>query len=139
MLLIKARGLPAAELRHKPAHQVVSESAAVGHLDEEAVGSSVECLEMSTVMAMVLLGGLCWLKPETTLAEMGSRAEAVECLGLKPCWEGRVPSYLHDGQEEEPLQYLHSRAEHRGFPAFKIGIMTEFFQIAGISTPATER
>ena len=92
MLLIKARGLPAAELRHKPAHQVVSESGAVGHLDEEAVGSSVECLEMSNVMAMVLLGGLCWLKPETTLAEMGSRAEAVECLGLKPCWEGIVPS-----------------------------------------------
>ena len=48
--------------------------------------------EMSTAMAMVLLEGLRWLKPETTLAEMGSRAKAAECLGLKPCWKGRVPS-----------------------------------------------
>ena len=48
--------------------------------------------EMSTAMAMVLIGGLRWLKPDTTLAEMGSRAEAVEGLDLKPCWEGRVPS-----------------------------------------------
>ena len=30
-------------------------------------------------MAMVLLGGLRKLKPETTLAEIGCRAEAVEC------------------------------------------------------------
>ena len=43
-------------------------------------------------MSIVLLGGIRWLKPDTTLAEMGSRAEAVECLGLKPCWEERVPS-----------------------------------------------
>ena len=41
---------------------------------------------------MVLLGGLRWLKPETTLAEIGSRAKAVECLSLKSSWEGRVPS-----------------------------------------------
>ena len=27
----------------------------------------------------------------------------------------------------------------KGFPAFKIGMMTEFFQIAGMSIPATER
>ena len=43
-------------------------------------------------MAIVLLDGLCWLKPETSLAEMGSRPEAVECLCWKPCLEVRVPS-----------------------------------------------
>ena len=48
--------------------------------------------EMSTAMAIVVLGGLRWLKPETALAEMGSRAEMVKCLGLKPCWDRRVPS-----------------------------------------------
>ena len=43
-------------------------------------------------MEIVLLGSLRWLKPETTLVEMGSRAEILECLGLKPCWKGRIPS-----------------------------------------------
>ena len=48
--------------------------------------------EMSTAMTMVLLGGLRWLRPETTLEKIGSRAEAVECLSLRPSWEGHVPS-----------------------------------------------
>ena len=47
--------------------------------------------EMSTSTTIVLLGSLRWLKPVTTLAEMGSRTEVEECLGLKPCWERRVP------------------------------------------------
>ena len=42
----------------------------------------LNAFEMPTAMVL----------PETTLAEMGGRAEAVECLGLKPCWERRVPS-----------------------------------------------
>ena len=43
-------------------------------------------------------------EPVTTLAEMGSRAEAVESFGLMPCWESRV---LCDGWQEELLQYLY--------------------------------
>ena len=35
--------------------------------------------EMSTAMAIVLPGCLHWLKPETTLAEMRSRAKVVDC------------------------------------------------------------
>ena len=55
--------------------------------------------QMSTAMAIVLLGGLLWLIPDTTLAEMRSRAEAVEYLGLKPCLEGRVTSaFTIDGR-----------------------------------------
>ena len=97
-------------------------------------------------MHIVLLGGLRWLKQETSLAEMGSRAEAVEFLGLKPCWEGRVE---YPVPPRRTVYFLPVRAERLGgrrgppwslgFPVFKIGIMTEFFQIAGMSTPATER
>ena len=43
MLLVKARGLPAAEVCHKPPYQIVSESGAVDHLDEEAVRELVQC------------------------------------------------------------------------------------------------
>ena len=46
--------------------------------------------EMTTARAIVLLGDLCWSKPESTLAEIGSRGGAVKCLGLNHCWEGRV-------------------------------------------------
>ena len=89
VLLIEPRGLQAVEVCHKPPHQIVMESGAVDNFDKEAVSNA---FEISTAMAIVLLGGLRWLKPETTLAEMGSRAEAVECLGLKPFWEERVTS-----------------------------------------------
>ena len=92
----------------------------------------LNAFKMSTAMAMVLLGGLRWLKPETTLSEMGSRAEAVECLSLKPCWEERVPSAsMMDGRV--------SRSNIFVFAAFRIGIMMEFFQIVGMLMPATER
>ena len=68
-------------------------------------------LELSTALAIVLLGGLRWLKPESTISEMGSKAEAVECLVLKPYWEGRAPNASMMDKEEELLQYLHCRAE----------------------------
>ena len=105
--------------------------------------------EISTTMAMVLLGGLRWLKPETTLAEMGSRAEAVECLFLKPCWKEQVPSastmagrmsrsrIFTAGQSSE--KGWQERPCSRGFPAFSIRIMRELFKIAGMLIPATER
>ena len=44
MLLVKARRLPAAEVCHKPSDQVVAESGAVDHLDEEEVRDDVERL-----------------------------------------------------------------------------------------------
>ena len=33
----------------------------------------------------------------STASRNGRRAEAVECLGLKPCWEGRVNSMAVQG------------------------------------------
>ena len=47
--------------------------------------------EMSTSVAIVLLGGFRWLKPVTTLTEIGSKAEGVDCPCLKPFLERRVP------------------------------------------------
>ena len=54
MLLIEAQGLQAAEVCHKPPHQIVKKSGAVDHLDEKAV---LNVFEMSTAMAMILLVG----------------------------------------------------------------------------------
>ena len=80
VLLVKARGLPAAEVCHKPYNQDVSESRAVDHLNEEAVRTVSNAFGRSTAMEIVLVGGFHWLKPETTVAEIESRAEEVECL-----------------------------------------------------------
>ena len=43
-LLVKARGPPAAEVYHKPSNQIVLESGAVDHLNEEAVRDRIKCL-----------------------------------------------------------------------------------------------
>ena len=48
-----------------------------------------KALDMSTAIAIDLLEGLPWLKPETTLSEIGSRADVVECLYLNLGCEGR--------------------------------------------------
>ena len=107
VLLIKARGLPAAEVPHKPPHQVVSESGAVDPLDEEAMRISDEHLQ--DVHRYGSARGFVLVEARDTLAEIESRVETVECLSLKPCWEGCVPSAFHNGGENEPLQYLHCR------------------------------
>ena len=44
VLLVEAWGLPAAEVGHKPSNQIVSESGAVDHLDEEVVRDRVKHL-----------------------------------------------------------------------------------------------
>ena len=141
VLLIEARGLSATKVCHKPPHQIVSMSGAVDHLNKEAMTDCVECHRDVYRYSYCSARG-----PETTLAELGSWAESVECLGLKPCWEGRVPSAsAMDRRRAAPISLLPGRAVRweqpwsRGFPAFKIRIMKQFFQIAGISTPATER
>ena len=59
---------------------------------------------------------------------MRSRAEVVECLGLKPCCEGLVSgASMMDGRMSRSSIF------------FRIWIMTEFFQIAEMLIPATER
>ena len=60
---------------------------------EEAVRDCIEHLRdiHGTAIAIFLLKCLRLLKSVTDLAEIGSRAVVAECLGLKPCWEWRVP------------------------------------------------
>ena len=83
LCLVKTQNLPTADVCHKPSNQIVSEEGAVDHPNKEVVRSVAKVFEIPTAMAIVLLGGLRWLKSETTLAEMGSRAEVVECFGLE--------------------------------------------------------
>ena len=70
-----------------------------------------------------------------------SRADVVECF--EATLKGVSQQSLHNGREEELFQDLCFWAKQRpclrGFHVFKIGMMTEFFQIAGMSTLATER
>ena len=92
VLLIEARGgLPATEVCHKPPYQIVFEFGAVVHLDKEAVIDRVERLRD------VHRYGCYYSARRLTLTETrnhpsinGKHSEAGECLGLKPCWEGRV-------------------------------------------------
>ena len=64
---ILARGFPAAEVCHKPPHQIVAESGAVDHLDKEALRDIVERLrDVHRYGDCSAIGGLLWLKPENT-------------------------------------------------------------------------
>ena len=104
-------------------------------------------LRFPSLWQLFCIGDFCWLKSETTLAEIGSRVEVVECLCLKPCWEGRVPrastmvkrattgsSLTGKAMRLGGRSVLVCMASHRDC----IGMMTEFFQIDRISTLANE-
>ena len=79
-----------------------------------------KAFEMFTAIAIVLWGGLRWLKPETTLAEMKIRAEVVECLGLKPDLQKTLP--LRGGWIwQQPNKWCHhSQRENSESEAKKI-------------------
>ena len=111
LLLVKARGLPAAEVYHNPSNQIVSESWGVDHLDEEAVRDRIKRLRD------VYRYGYCSDK-RLTLVETRdppSRNGEQDRRGGVPLFEavlrGTSTQCLHDGWKEEPLQYLHCRAE----------------------------
>ena len=156
VLLVKARGLPVAEVLHKPPHHFLSESGAVDLLDEDAVRNGVERL---WDVYLYGYGSARWL----ALVEARDHPSRNEEQGrgggvprFEAVQEGEYAQRLRDGREEEPPQYLHClseqgdgvvglrRSESRAtllsrHPCLQIRIMTEFFQIAGISTQATER
>ena len=89
------------------------------------------------------------LRPETTLAEMEYRAEAVECLGLKSCFEERVPnaSLIYGRRSSSNFFTAGGRAVRWGgssdlglvtsLPS-KSGLRRSSSKFAGMSTPATE-
>ena len=43
-------------------------------------------LDISSAIASVLCGGLCWLKPVVMMLFILCRAVVVECCFRKPCW-----------------------------------------------------
>ena len=59
-------------------------------LRSESCGMQSKALEKSMATAVVLAGGLSSLNPSAIAADSGRSAVVVECLDLKPCWEGWV-------------------------------------------------
>ena len=111
VLLVKARGLPAAEVCHKPPNQIGLELGAVDHLDKEAVRDRVERLRDVHRYCY-------WSARGLTLVEARdhpSRNREQGRSGGLPLFEavlgGASTQRLHDGREEELLQYLRCRAE----------------------------
>ena len=92
--------------------------------------------------AAVREAGLFWLKPTAMEVVRGRRAVVVECLALKPCWEGFT------GKEEvragsrslsKILEAGHNREIGRyevlwsaGLPALRRGTIMACFQSAGM-------
>ena len=59
---------------------------------------------MPTTMKVVLLGGFRSLKPVTSIAIIGCRADVVACFGFMPCWEWRVfKAFMIDGSSLDCL------------------------------------
>ena len=110
VLLVKARRLPAAEVHHEPSDQIVTESGAVDHFDEEAVGDGVKCLR--DVHSYGSAWGLALIEARD---HHPSRDGEQGRGGGVPLFEtvlgGASAQRLHNGREDELLQYLDCWAE----------------------------
>ena len=95
------RGPPAAEVCHEPPHQIVSESGAVDHLDDEAVRYCVECLRDVHRYGYCSARGLTLVEARDHPNRNGEHGRG----GGVPRFDGVL------GGKEDPLQYLHCRAE----------------------------
>ena len=103
VLLVEARRLPAAEVRHEPSNQVVAESGAVDHLDEEGVRDCVECFRDVHHYGYGSARGLTFVKAW----DHPSRDRELGRGGGMPRFEavlwGASAQRLPDGREDEPL------------------------------------
>ena len=59
-------------------------------LRSESCGMQSKALEKSMATAVVIAGGLSSLNPSAIAADSRRSDVVVECLDLKPCWEGWV-------------------------------------------------
>ena len=111
LLLLEARRLTGAEGGHEPSIQVVTESGAVDHLDEEAVRDGVECLQdvhcygYGSARVLSLVEARDHPSRDGELGRGGGMPRFEAVLG------GACTQSLHDGRQEESLQYIHCRAE----------------------------
>ena len=103
------------------------------HLNEEAVGNHVERFWDIHRYDNRSARGLSLVKTETILAEIGSMADVIIPRASTMVWKRTAARW-----EKRPCCWDQLPCSC-GFPAFSIGMMTELFQIAGMSTPATER
>ena len=113
------------------------------------MGDGVECLRDVHPEGYGSARGLALVEARHHPSRDGEQGRGGGMPQFEAVLGGTSAQRLHDGREDEPLQDLHCRAEQkdravrapcsRGYPAFRIGIMTELFQIAGMLIPATER
>ena len=101
VLLVEAQAFPATEVCYKPSNQIVSELGAVDYRDEEAVRDSIERLRDVHRYGFCSAMGLTLVETRDHPSRNGEQSRG-----------GGVPR-LEAGREEEPLQYLHCRAELR--------------------------
>ena len=100
-----------AEVRHKPPDQVVAESGAVDHLDEEAVGDGVERLRDFHRYGYGSARGLALVEARYHPSRDGEQVRGGGVPQFEAVLGGASAQRLHDGLEDEPLQYLHCWAE----------------------------
>ena len=98
--------------------------------------------DKSTATQAVRSGGFLWFNPIAISVVNFSRAEMVECSGLKPCWSGagrryllmvgriRVSKTFAAGQRSEMGRYEDPWEMY--LPGYTIGMINDDFHIAGI-------
>ena len=99
------------EVRHKPTDKVVAESGVEDHIDEEAVGDSVEYLRDVHRYGYGSTRGIVFIEAKDYPNRDGEQGWGGGMPRFEAMLWGASAQRLHDGQEVEPLQYLHCQAE----------------------------
>ena len=96
----------------------------------------------STATHTVRSGGFLWLNPIAMYVVNCSRAEVVECSGLKLCWSGAIRIYLlMVGRIRVSMTFAAGQRSEMGryedhwevpLPGFGIGMINDDFHRAGI-------
>ena len=95
------------DLRHKPSDQIVEESRAVDHLDDEAVGDDVKRLREVFRYFFGSARGLALIEARNHPCRDWEQGRGSGMPQFVAMLGGASGQRLHDGREDEPLQYLH--------------------------------
>ena len=103
VLLVRARRLPATEVRREPSKQVVTESGAVDQLDKEAVGDGVERLRDVHRYGYGPARGLLLVKPREHPSRDREQGLDGGVSRFKAVLGGASAQRLNNGREDELL------------------------------------
>ena len=98
--LVRARCLPATEVRHEPSNQVVAVSGAMDHLDEEAVEDCVEHLQDVHRYGYGSVRGLTLVKARDHPSRDGEQGRGGGVSRFEAMLGGASAQRLHDGRED---------------------------------------